>query len=189
MNMHSITICKAVAVGAMLVSGPLIAARPSDQIYQVIVQNETLCTPAFCASDCAISEGRVPYLLAELTITHKGFAAHRVQWSNMTDPVTDDGEVVSFESKTAGTALLTVPLVYPNYCPPEPPAFSFDLGIVGKGLGGSIVVQDICQHGDGCALSMNGTDGNWSGTWWCGSARTASLHSFTAMIVPVEPRR
>jgi len=188
MNVHSITICKAARRSAMLVSGALSAAQPPNQIYQVIVQGETLRTPAFCESDCTISETRVPYLLAELTITRTGLAAHRAQWSNMTDPMTDDGEVVSFESKTARTALLTVPFVYPNYCPPEPAAFSFDLSI-GNGLGGSILVQDVCQHADGCVLSMNGVDGNWSGTWWCGSARTASLHSFTAMIVPVEPRR
>jgi hypothetical protein len=72
MNMHSITICTAVAAGAMLVSGPLIAAQPSNQIYQVIVQNETLRTPAFCASDCAISEGRAPYLFGRIDHNAQG---------------------------------------------------------------------------------------------------------------------
>jgi hypothetical protein len=61
-----------------------------------------------------------------------------------------------------------------------------DLKIIGNHLSGTIIVTNVEQHGSGCELSMQGSNDNWAGTWWCGEFTSATLHSFTAIATRVN---
>jgi hypothetical protein len=161
------------------------------------------------------SEGPTPYRFGTLTLTHKALKEHQAQLSDMTDPPTDDGRVVTFSianlpgdlSEAAGS--LSLPATAAN-CPSSytgrrfqtippcsfiirqkiPPAdgYTLDLGPITKNhLSGLIDITDVQQHGYGCALQMQGHNNNWSGTRECIAAAGTlrSLHSFTAISTRV----
>jgi hypothetical protein len=213
----------ATVVAGLLAAAP-VSAAPPDRIYEFIVVSDTVQTPADCSAgntECiggvppTFAEGPVPYKLATLTLTHKALKEHQAQLSDMTDPPTDDGRVVTFIianlpgdlGEAAGS--LSLPATAAN-CPSSytdrlfqtippcsfiirqkiPPAdgYTLDLGLITKNhLSGAIDITDFQQHGYGCALQMQGHNNNWSGTWECVAylGTGGSLHSFTAISTRV----
>jgi len=72
-------------------------AGPREEIYEFTVITDTLQTPPLCRpSPCTFTEGKVPYKLATLTLTHDALRDHQAQLSDQTNPPTDDGRVISF---------------------------------------------------------------------------------------------
>jgi hypothetical protein len=180
------------AVGLLGITAPALAAPP-DQIYEFTVLSDTLQTPLFCEPPCfcpicTFSEGPAPYLLATLTLTHDALTHHVAQLEASEElgaPVTtqiDDGRVVSFVVPQSLRTSLTVPPVAVDLFN----NVNFDLVITGDHLSGSTDVQRLHPTGAaGCTLDMRGNNGNWSGTWRCGSPATTTLHSFTAIATRV----
>jgi hypothetical protein len=64
--------------------------------------------------------------------------------------------------------------------------YALDLQITGNHLSGAIDIQNAQQHGDGCSISMQGHNNNWSGTWRCFVFGAGPLHSFTAISRRVD---
>jgi hypothetical protein len=177
---------KTLAGLSMLALAAPALAGPSDIVYQFEVQtsseeNEITCleTPS-----CPITPDKVPYLLGLLKLTHAALTQHVAQVTTETNPPVDDGRVVSFDF----TALGCDPAKQPS-CPNEfqfPPVsglavrYTFDLHIHGGQLGGNIdIVAAEC-----CALSMQGEDGHWSGTW----SEREFEHAFTAIVTRQNER-
>lgn len=213
----------ATSVAGLLAAAPVFAASP-DQIYEFTVISDTVQTPALCNADkteCiggvppTFTEGPVPYKLGTLTLTHKALRNHEAQLSDVTDPPTDDGRIVTFSvanlpgDLSEAAVYLGIPETSP-FCPSSytdrlfqtiPPCsyiarsktgsadgYTLDLGPITKNhLSGEIDITDVQQHGYGCALQMQGHNNNWSGTWECIAAlgSLGSLHSFTAISARV----
>jgi len=180
-------------------------AGPREEIYEFTVITDTLQTPPLCRpSPCTFTEGKVPYKLATLTLTHDALRDHQAQLSDQTNPPTDDGRVISFI--VPGSYFLSIPATNP-LCPAGYPnrlfqtippcssvarfklggdGYTLDLGpIIGNNLSGTIDILDEQPHGLGCNLRMQGSNGNWSGTWQCGFFETSILHSFHAIAMRV----
>jgi hypothetical protein len=213
-------VCLIVAALAWLGAAPAWAASP-EQIYEFIVLTDTVQTPPICGTEpgepkCTFREGKAPYLLATLTLTHDALTQHGAQLSDMTDPPTDDGRVISLVFSTlpgadgdAAPSYLTIPATNP-YCPSSYPdrlfqtippcsfiarlriggeGYTLDLGpIIGNHLSGTIDIVDFQEHCVGCTLQMQGRNNNWSGTWECvsGGGSRGSLHSFTAISTRIN---
>jgi hypothetical protein len=204
----------AITISAAWLTAP-VSAAPPEEIFEFTVITDTLQTPPQCLGNpaCTITEGRVPYLLGTLTLTHDALTQHQAQLSDQTNPPTDDGRVISFSvpNNLPGGLLapgsLDIPATNP-LCPSSytdrlfqtiPPCsfivrlqidgdgYTLDLGpIIGNHLSGVIDIVDEQPHGDGCVLRMQGGNGNWSGTWACTIFGFGTLHSFTAIAMQVN---
>ena len=159
-------------------------AGPREEIYEFTVITDTLQTPPLCRpSLCTFTEGPVPYKLATLTLTHDAVREHQAQLTDLTNPPTDDGRVISFSVPSlpgAGVGEfpqfdLTIPATNP-FCPagyPDrlfqtiPPCssvgrfkvdgdgYTLDLGpIIGNHLSGVIDILDEQPHGLGLASAL-----------------------------------
>src|SRR5262249_61499299 len=124
-----------VGVSMLALATPALASPP-DRIYEFTVITDTVQTPPICGYDglppCTFTEGQVPYRLATLTLTHDALTKHQARLSDMTDPSTDDGRVISFtlarlpglDGEEAPGAL-SIPEADP-YCPSNYPDRLFE---------------------------------------------------------------
>jgi hypothetical protein len=202
-----------VGISMAALVAPAAAASP-DEIYEFTVITDTVETPPFCRINCVFTEGPVPYKLATLTLTHAALRRHEAQASDMTNPITDDGRIVTLTfpvlpGSGGGEAYgyLSIPVTNPH-CPAGyldrlfeafPPCsslghlkvdgdgYTLDLEVRGSHLGGTIDINDEQPHGVGCSIHMQGSNNNWSGTWACTFAlgNGGSEHSFTALSMRV----
>jgi len=70
-----------------------------------------------------------------------------------------------------------VRLSEPSTDPADGHRFTFDVDIHDGALSGMIDLTEAVPSG--CELTMQGTDGNWSGSWFCGES---DLHAITAVV-------
>jgi hypothetical protein len=204
---------------ALITTAAAALAAPPDQIYEFTVTADTVTggTGApfpFCGTECTVTESAVAYKLATLTLTHDALTRHTAELSDMTNPPTDDGRVLTFAVETlpdppnpipglGGFApnSLSIPIQKPG-CPDrlfqtsfQCPGFerfihgdgyALNLMIVGDHLSGSIEIGNIQSHGDGCSISMTGHNNNWAGSWRCVAFGAGPLHHFTATSTRVS---
>jgi hypothetical protein len=67
------------------------------------------------------------------------------------------------------------------------PFDTMDLEIVDGELSGTIQMGASFGNAASCGLTMQGTDGNWSGQWQCFDPANPPLFAFTAIPFQVEP--
>jgi hypothetical protein len=211
--------CVALALVALIGTASEALAAPPDQIFEFTVIADTVTGGVgvpypFCGSGCVVTENTDPYKLATLTLTHDALTRHTAVLSDMTDPPTDDGRVISFiveklpdpdnpfpQLGGAASDFLTIPNQRPGcpdrlfqtslQCTGSPRiihdnGYAFDLMIVGDHLSGSIEISDIQFHADGCVLSMQGHNNAWAGSWRCFAQGAGPLHHFTATSTRVK---
>ena len=181
---------KSIAAAALLLSSTAAStwAAPPDVVYQFEVRTETLrsfpCEINPPQPNCTVRPNHAaPYPLGRLTITHKAFSDRAAQWSNGSSPVANSG-IVSWEFEgfdQFGTgpmiAMFNQRLSEPSTDPADGHRFTFDVDIHGDELSGMIDVTEAVPGG--CGLTLRGTDGNWSGSWFCDES---DLHAFTAVV-------
>jgi hypothetical protein len=194
-----------------IIAMPVLAAPPSSRIYQFAVQSDSLRAPAFCfgGSQCVLSQGQVPYLLATLTLTQEALTAGEVRFAAIGNTAVefnwkscgfsggadtgtlmiDDGRLIKF---TGPVDRIALPLKPDQLVGSE--SVGIDIFVSGNRLSGCIDVSVNSPSsipGDGgefCYLSMNGADNSWQGQWFCGNSLsfTDELHSFTAISQRVQ---
>jgi len=181
---------KSIASAALLLSSAAAStsAAPPDVVYQFEVRTETLrsfpCEINPSQPNCTVRPNpAAPYPLGRLTITHKAFSNREAQWSNASSPVANSGIVSwafeGFDQFGTGPmiAMFNQRLSEPSTDPADRHRFTFDVDIHGGELSGMIDVTEAVLGG--CGLTMQGTDGNWSGSWFCGES---DLHAITAVV-------
>jgi len=131
---------------------------------------------------------RANEVLATLILTHEVVKEHEATLTVQIfypQSMVDKG-VVSFAVNTSSTPTSGT-FNYPFIKSASDGRASMDLEIVDGELSGSIQVDVAFGHGAVCDLSMQGTDGNWSGQWNCSTSLPEPLFAFTAIPFRVEP--
>jgi hypothetical protein len=157
--------------------------------YQFQIVTETLHTSSGVELVCGPPNGPpCANSIGRLTLTNKAFTGHTAQLSTETNPITNDGLVSFVQSVAPGSIVLNWP---PSPVPGYPNQYVgtdavFDLTVYGGELSGNISIYNSSvpfQAHISCALSMQGIDGNWSGTWGCSPDPGQTFYAFTAFPV------
>jgi hypothetical protein len=128
-------------------------------------------------------------IFATLVLTHEAVKEHEATLTVQTfypQSMVNMG-VVSFAANASSTPAVSDTFNYPFVKSASDGRASMDLEIVDGELSGSIQVDVAFGHGAVCDLSMQGTDGNWSGQWSCSTSLPEPLFAFTAIPFRVEP--
>ena len=133
-------------------------------------------------------------IFATLVLTHEAVKEHEATLSvpppSPPGPVVDKG-VVSFTVNAIptppGGGAKTFNYPFDQKGTGGIPFDAMDLEIVDGELSGSIQMGAAFGEAVSCDLTMQGTDGNWSGQWQCFFGFSEELFAFTAIPFRVEP--